>query len=195
MAVRTNFHPSKENQPSTILLGDMRQLHNEMADLILLFNGICERLEKCAASIKNMNMLNNREMFQQFFDRGIAPGKLVRFVDTQNKNTIYEVTGIDGEGFFLQKFPNGQEFKLRVLEDNYRCKAMRIIKETSYLVKKALREHNLQEDALPSQRKKARLTSNNLDIEEESYFDVAMFDEDTEQQIKELQEESNHDMQ
>jgi len=124
---RTKFEENYYNRPTSTVLAEIRDLNREMSDLCLKFSVLCDRMEACSRKVRDCSMKADRQLFQTFFENGIAPGKCFRILGSGDENAIFVVTGMDGSGIYFKSENGGNEFHFDVYEHQDKARRLRAV--------------------------------------------------------------------
>jgi len=139
MIENPNNNINNYERPTHILLAEMKDLHETFAKLTLDFSTICDRMEECAKRINAYGAIVSKALFADFKKAGVQLGNYIRFVDAQDPDALYLVSGIDSEGFWLKAVPTGEEYQMKLIENRERLTKIRYYTANSARVQK-LRE-------------------------------------------------------
>ena len=142
MPAHKGYDPNSYDRPTAIVTAEIRDVHREMADLCLSFSVLCDRMEQCAREVRKCGLKADRQLFQAFLDAGVSPGKCVRFLGAKDENAVYEVVGIDGDGFYMHSLETGGEFHLNVFEKQDLVRKVRTVRRDNWRIKKMPNTNN-----------------------------------------------------
>ena len=136
----SNFNQNTFQRPTHILLAEMRDLHIAMKDLCTQFNILAERMERCAASINEVDKSVSRKLFRDYRNAGVEIGRYIKFADGVDTGAIFHVIDMDAEGFWIKLMPDGQEYHLKLLPNRDRIPFIRSYPATSTYIQRCLRK-------------------------------------------------------
>lgn len=127
MSPKKGFDENNYDRPTGTVLTEIRDLNREMSDLCLKFSALCDRMEACAKQVRDCSLKADRQLFQTFFDNGVAPGKFFRVLGSDDENAIFVVTGMDGSGIYFKSENGGREFHFDVYEHQDKARRLRMV--------------------------------------------------------------------
>ena len=103
--------------PIEVVMAQTQKVKKEMADAGEQFGKILSMMEACANNVRNCSLRADRIIFQPFFD-ALFGNRYVTIIGSKDETQIWQVTGIDGCGFYLRKAdqPKGREVYVNVME-------------------------------------------------------------------------------
>lgn len=103
--------------PIEVVMAQTQKVRQEMADAGEQFGKILSMMEACANNVRNCSLRADRIMFQPFFD-AMFGNRYIKIIGSKDETQIWQVTGIDGCGFYLRKAdqPKGREVYVNVME-------------------------------------------------------------------------------
>lgn len=103
--------------PIEVVIAQTQKMRQEMASAGEQFNTLLTMMESCANNVRDCSMRADRIMFQPFFDV-LFGNRYVTIIGSKDETQIWQVTGIDGCGFYLRKAdqPKGREVYVNVME-------------------------------------------------------------------------------
>lgn len=136
MAIRRELDPNGYERPTNIVLCELNDLNKEMKEIAITIGSLLDRFAEMSKRVRECKTAASRQMFNNFIRIGVYPGRIIRFPHSQNPDGLYQVTGMDGEGFFLKQLPYGKEFHISVFEQQSYTDKIKIVKPNSFRIER-----------------------------------------------------------